>query len=242
MTELLHMKDNYIREFDATVKEIHDDYVVLDRTAFYPEGGGQSGDRGILEFENESVAIANTKKEKGIVKHLVNEQLPFSVGDSVHCSLDWEYRYECMRFHTAQHVLSRFLQLKYGLETVGNMITPGESRADYSPIEHIDDAMKLDIENGVNELLSQNMEVTITFMPREEAISFLSKKGYQTRYLEMVPSSVKIFRVLLIDDYDAASCAGTHVANTSEIGAIQIAKTKNVGSGKRRLYFKLTKL
>ena len=195
-----------------------------------------------MEFENESVAIANTKKEKGIVKHLVNEQLPFSVGDSVHCSLDWEYRYECMRFHTAQHVLSRFLQLKYGLETVGNMITPGESRADYSPIEHIDDAMKLDIENGVNELLSQNMEVTITFMPREEAISFLSKKGYQTRYLEMVPSSVKIFRVLLIDDYDAASCAGTHVANTSEIGAIQIAKTKNVGSGKRRLYFKLTKL
>ena len=242
MTELLHMRDNYIHEFDATVEEIHGDYVVLDRTAFYPEGGGQSGDRGILEFENRSVIVKNTKKEKGIVKHLVNEQLPFGVGDSVHGSLDWEYRYECMRFHTAQHVLSRFLQLKYDLETVGNMITPGESRADYSPIEHIDEAMKLEIENGVNELLLQNMEVTITFMPREEAISFLSKKGYQTRYLEMVPSSVKIFRVLLIDDYDAASCAGTHVANTSEIGEIQIAKTKNVGSGKRRLYFKLTKL
>jgi misacylated tRNA(Ala) deacylase len=242
MTELLHMEDNYIREFDATVKEIHDDYVVLDRTAFYPEGGGQSGDRGILEFEDKSVAIKNTKKEKGIVKHLVDEHIPFNLGDLVHGSLDWEYRYECMRFHTAQHVLSRFLQLKYSLETVGNMITPGESRADYSPIEHIDEAMKLDIENGVNELLSQNMEVAITFMPRDEAISFLSKKGYQTRYLEMVPSSVKIFRVLLIDDYDAASCAGTHVANTSEIGAIQLTKTKNVGSGKRRLYFKLTKL
>jgi misacylated tRNA(Ala) deacylase len=242
MTELLHMKDNYIREFDAKVQEIRDGYIVLDRTAFYPEGGGQSGDRGTVEFEGKSYDITNTKKEKGTVKHLIENDVPFSVGDSIHGSLNWDYRYECMRFHTAQHVLSRYLQLNYDLETVGNMITPGESRADYSPIDSIDDGMKVDVEKGVNELLSKNMNVTITFMPRDEAISFLSEKGYQTRYLKMVPSSVKNFRVLLIDDYDAASCAGTHVANTSEIGNIQIVKTKNVGSGKRRIYFKLTKL
>ena len=76
-------------------------------------------------------------------------------------------------------------------------------------------------------------------MPRNEAISFLEERGYQTRYLEMVPKSVKEFRVLIIGEYDVASCAGTHVANTREIGGIQINKSKNVGAGKRRIYFRL---
>jgi alanyl-tRNA synthetase len=77
-------------------------------------------------------------------------------------------------------------------------------------------------------------------MPRHDAISFLEERGYQTRYLEMVPKSVKEFRVLVIGQYDAASCAGTHVANTKEIGGIHIGKSKNVGAGKRRIYFQLT--
>ena len=76
-------------------------------------------------------------------------------------------------------------------------------------------------------------------MPRKQAIEFLNQRGYQTRYLEMVPKSVTDFRVLIIGDYDAASCAGTHVKNTGEIGEIRIGKSKNVGAGKRRIYFKL---
>ena len=77
-------------------------------------------------------------------------------------------------------------------------------------------------------------------MPRADAIKFLEEKEYQTRYLEMVPKTVEEFRILLIGDYDAASCAGTHVANTSEIGSILIGKSKNVGAGVRRIYFKIT--
>jgi len=238
MTELLHMSDNYLRSFDATVVSSGQDFVVLDRTAFYPEGGGQSSDRGTLSDGTRTVSVKEVRKVEGEIRHKLDGQ-SFPQGTKIHGELDWEFRHECMRFHTAQHVLSRHLQLEYGVETVGNNIKPGESRADYSPLESFDEAMKRDVEAAVNAKLAENIDVEIRFMPRQEAIDFLNERGYQTRYLEMVPKSVKEFRVLIIGDYDAASCAGTHVKNTSEIGGIQIGKSKNVGAGKRRIYFHL---
>jgi len=238
MTELLHMKDNYLQKFDARVLSSGSDFVVLNRTAFYPEGGGQTSDRGSLSDGSRVVPVIQVRKEEGEIRHTLDGE-PFAKGISLHGEIDWKSRYECMRFHTAQHILSRYLQLNYGVETVGNNITPGESRADYSPLESFDDSMKRSVEAGVNAIMKQNLDVEIRFMPRKEAISFLEERGYQTRYLEMVPTSVKDFRVLIIGEYDVASCAGTHVANTREIGGIQIGKSKNVGAGKRRIYFKL---
>jgi misacylated tRNA(Ala) deacylase len=217
------MKDNYIREFDAKVVAVGDCYIVLNHTAFYPEGGGQSGDRGMISDGTTTLTIVNTKKDSGEIRHLVEEPVALSDGADVHGSLDWNWRYESMRFHTAQHVLSK----------------PDKSRADYSPLQSFDDEMKRKVEAGVNEILAKNLDVSIKFMPRKDAIDYLNEKGYQTRYLEMVPKSVKEFRVIAIGDYDVASCAGTHVNNTREIGAIKIGKTKNVGAGKRRIYFSL---
>jgi misacylated tRNA(Ala) deacylase len=233
------MSDNYLKEFDATVIGAGDGYVILDTTAFYPEGGGQSSDQGKLSDGTTTLSVKEVRKIEGEVRHLVDGS-PFNVGSIVHGILDWERRYECMRFHTCQHVLSRYLQLNYGVETKGNNIKPGESRADYTPLESFGEDMKREVETGVNAILSQNLPVEIRIMPRTEAIAFLTEKGYQTRYLEMVPKSVKEFRVLLIGEYDAASCAGTHVANTKEIGKIMIGKSKNVGAGVRRIYFRLT--
>jgi len=241
MTELLHMSDNYLREFDATILYVGEDYLVLDRTAFYPVGGGQTSDRGIISKNGGSIPIHEVRKAEGEIRHYSKESIPFAAGDVVHGKIDWDFRYECMRFHTCQHVLSRYLQLNYEVETVGNMITPEKSRADYSPLESFDDEMKREVEAGVNAILKQNLPAEILFMKRQEAIDFLRSRGYQTRYLEMVPENVQDFRVLTIGDYDAASCAGTHVANTSEIGEIRIGKSKNVGAGKRRIYFTLMK-
>ncbi|MFW9810404.1 MAG: alanyl-tRNA editing protein [Candidatus Thorarchaeota archaeon] len=238
MTKLLHMHDNYLREFDATVVSSSENYVVLDQTAFYPEGGGQTGDKGVLSDGTKTINVKVVQKIEGEIRHLL-DGTPFSVGATVQGKLDWDFRYECMRFHTAQHILSRHLQLTYGVETVGNNIKPGESRADYSPLESFDDEMKREVESAVNKKVNENIDVEIRFMPRKEAIDFLNKRGYQTRYLDMVPKSVREFRVLIIGDYDAASCAGTHVKNTREIGGIQIGKSKNVGAGKRRIYFRL---
>ncbi|MFW9968165.1 MAG: alanyl-tRNA editing protein [Candidatus Thorarchaeota archaeon] len=239
MTDLLYMSDNYIREFDALVQKVAQDYLVLDRTAFYYLGGGQSSDRGTLSYKDAALRIHEVRKVEGEICHFVKDSIPFGVGTEVHGVLDWDFRYECMRFHTAQHLLSRYLQLNYGLITVGNMIKPGSSRADFTPLEAFDDAMKHDVEVGVNEILAKELDVETRMMPRDYAILFLNERGYQTRYLEMVPESVTEFRVLIIGDYDAASCAGTHVANTREIGTIQIGKNKNVGAGKQRIYFSL---
>jgi misacylated tRNA(Ala) deacylase len=233
------MQDNYIQEFDAVVSKIEDNYVILDRTAFYPLGGGQSNDKGILSQNADVAEVTLVKKEQGEIRHFVDGDIPFKVNQEVHGTLDWNWRYECMRFHTAQHLLSRYLQLEYGLETIGNMIKPGKSRADYQPIDDFPEDMKRAVESGVNEIISKNINVDIQFMPRKKAIEFLNKRGYSTRYLEMVPSNVAEFRVLIIGDYDASSCAGTHVRNTSEIGSIHLGKSKNMGAGKRRLYFSL---
>jgi misacylated tRNA(Ala) deacylase len=240
MTELLHMRDNYLREFQAIVKSVGDDYVVLDRTVFYPEGGGQSSDMGTLSDGSRTLNVTDVRKVEGEIRHKLDDA-PFDVGTKVVGEVDWERRYENMRFHTCQHILSRYLQIHYNVETKGNHITPGESRADYTPLESFDEEMKREVEAGVNEILDRNLEVEIKFMPRAEAIKFLTERDYQTRYLEMVPESVQEFRILIIGDYDVASCAGTHVQNTSEIGHIQIGKSKNVGAGVRRIYFELIK-
>jgi misacylated tRNA(Ala) deacylase len=238
MTELLHMKDNYLRQFDCRVDAVGNDYVVLNRTAFYPEGGGQTSDQGTLTDGSRTVNVIDVQKVQGEIQHKI-DSAPFEKGAELHGELDWARRYENMRFHTCQHVLSRYLQINYNVETKGNNIKPGESRADYTPLDSFDDEMKRAVETGVNEILDQNLSVELRFMPREEAISYLTERNYQTRYLEMVPKSVKEFRVLIIGDYDVASCAGTHVKNTSEIGHIQIGKSKNVGAGVRRIYFRL---
>ena len=239
MTELLYMRNNYLREFDAVIHKIGDDYLVLDQTAFYYLGGGQSSDRGSLSSDDTSLMIYEVRKAEGEIRHFTKDPIPFEVGTKVNGELDWEFRYECMRFHTAQHLLSRYLQLEYDLITVGNMIKPGRSRADFTPMHSFDDAMKREVEAGVNALFAKELDVETRMMPRAEAISFLNERGYQTRYLEMVPESVTEFRVLIIGDYDASSCAGTHIANTREIGDIQIGKSKNEGAGKQRIYFSL---
>lgn len=239
MTELLHMHDNYLRDFDAVVLETGADYLVLDRTAFYPEGGGQVGDRGEISSSSVRSHVSDTKKVGSAVHHMIPDGRSFSVGESVHGRLDWTWRYQSMRYHTAQHVLSRYLQLEHNLETVGNQVKPGESRADFQPINEIGEQMRTDIESGVNELLKTSLKVNISFMPRSEAVAYLKERGYQVRYLEMVPRSVTQFRVVTIGDWDASSCAGTHVANTSEVGRLKILKTKNVGAAKQRIYFTL---
>jgi misacylated tRNA(Ala) deacylase len=135
------MKDNYLREFATKVTSIDENYLVLDRTAFYPEGGGQVSDRGQLTNGEITVQVIEVKKHGLEVQHKITRPVPFTQGTELQGILDWEHRYECMRFHTAQHVLSRYLQLNYGLETIGNMVKPGSSRADYAPLIEFSEAM-----------------------------------------------------------------------------------------------------
>ncbi len=235
-TAMLYMEDNYIKDFDAKVLAVGEDYIVLDKTAFYPEGGGQESDSGTITYSDKILTVTKVKKESGDVKHFIAEKESLPVVDStIHCTLDWDKRLIHMRYHSAIHILSTYMKEHFDADVVGNNISERNGRADFDlPGALTDDQLK-GIETGVNSIISQNLPINITFMPREEAKIFLKEKGYQVDYIEMVPASVKIFRIISVGDYDHASCAGTHVANTSEIGTIKVIKRRSMGKNKERI-------
>ncbi len=239
-TEMLYMKDNYIQSFSATVIAKGESFVVLDQTAFYPEGGGQECDIGTLTYKDKTFTINKVLRESGDVKHFIaeTEKLP-EIGESVNCKIDWERRFTHMRYHTAIHVLSTYMKEKYNAEVVGNNISTRNGRVDFNFENALTEQQLKSIEEDVNKIIAQNLPVTINFMPREEAKKFLEEKGYQIDYIEMVPKSVKIFRIISVDDYDHASCAGTHVANTKEIGKIRVVKRRSIGVNRERIFLAL---
>lgn len=239
-TEMLYMNDNYIRSFNTTVISKGENYLVFDQTAFYPEGGGQESDIGTVTFGNKILTINKVKRESGEVRHYITESSDLPEKDEkVHCELDWETRLIHMRYHTAIHVLSTYMKEHFDADVVGNNISVRNGRADFYPLSALSENQMKEIGDGINETIAQNIPVKISFMPREKAKSFLEEKGYQTDYIEMVPKSVKTFRVISVGDYDHASCAGTHVANTSEIGRIKIVKRRSIGKDKERLILAL---
>lgn len=235
-TTMLYMKDNYLKTFSAKVSAVGEDYVVLNQTAFYPLGGGQESDSGTLTCNETVLTIRSVRRDQGLVKHFLaeTESLP-KVGDKVECSIDWEKRVIHMRYHSAIHVLSRYMQLEYNTDVLGNNISTRNGRADFHLENALTEEQLKEIEDGVNEIIGQNLPIEINFMPREEAVIFLKEHGYQTDYIDMIPSSVKTFRIISVGDYDFASCAGTHVANTSDIGKIKITKRRSMGKGKERI-------
>jgi Ser-tRNA(Ala) deacylase AlaX len=239
-TEMLYMKDNYIKDFEAEVLKVGDDYLVLDKTAFYPQGGGQESDTGKLAFNDITLSVRKVKKKKGEVRHYLDNptELP-SKGDTIQGEIDWDRRLTHMRYHTAIHVLTRYMQLNYDAECVGNNISTRNGRADFHPLGALSDDQLKEIEKEVNKIIKKNLPVEIQFMPREEAIDFLKEKGYQTDYIDMIPASVKTFRIISVDDYDYASCAGTHVKNTSEIEGIKVVKRRSMGKEKERIVLDL---
>ncbi|MBN1330752.1 MAG: alanyl-tRNA editing protein [Candidatus Heimdallarchaeota archaeon] len=239
-TEMLYMQDNYIRSFTATVIAKGESYIVLNQTAFYPEGGGQECDIGTLSYKDTTLTINKVLRESGEVKHFITEidKIP-DIGEIVKCELDWDRRFIHMRYHTAIHILSTYMKEKFNAEVVGNNISTRNGRVDFDLEKALTDNQLKSIENGVNEIIAQNLPICINFMPREEAKKFLEEKGYQIDYIEMVPKSVKIFRIISVGEYDHASCAGTHVNNSKEIGKILIIKRRSIGVRKERIVLAL---
>ncbi|MHA2245820.1 MAG: alanyl-tRNA editing protein [Candidatus Hodarchaeales archaeon] len=237
MTDRLYLNNCYIRDFSGIIVEITPKGVILNRSAFYPEGGGQLGDRGILKWKEKEIPIINTRQQKGKVVHELESAEGLKTGMQIEAEIDWQRRYHLMRAHTAQHIISRYFQLNFQVLTVSNQLKTTSNRLTLSPLSKISDLTTVSAE--INSLISKNMPVSISFLPREEAINFLKEKEYQTQYLNMVPKSVQEFRIISINEYDWAACAGTHVNNTSECGHISLEKTVNKGKLRERVYYSL---
>jgi len=236
MTELLYMKDiesNYIREFDAKVIERGFDYVVLDRTAFYPLGGGQPSDIGYLEWPGGKAEVREVTKKEGIRHHLV--QNPELVPDNVRGVLNWERRYAHMKMHTAQHIVSGVVYDLWKARTVGNQLYHDRSRIDFAPIK-LTDEMVAQLEGKVNEVLSTGAKVEILNMARTELEKNIDA---QRANLDLLPKSVQDLRVVVVRDFDTCPCAGTHVRSLAEIGRIKITKRENKGKDRDRITYEI---
>jgi misacylated tRNA(Ala) deacylase len=236
MTEMLYMKDvesNYIKEFDARVIERGFDYVVLDRTAFYPLGGGQPSDTGHLEWPGGRADVKEVTKKEGVRHHLV--QNPDIVPDQVHGAIDWERRHAHMKMHTAQHIISGVVYDLYKARTVGNQIYHDRSRIDFAPVKFSDE-MIAEVERKCNEILSSGARVEICTTKRAD----LEKQVDSLRAnLDLLPKSVQELRVVKVEPYDVCPCAGTHVRSLAEIGSMKITRRENKGKDRERVTYEL---
>ena len=239
MKDRLYLNDCYLDTFGAKIIEKTSNGVILDQTAFYPESGGQLGDTGLLRSETDSYEVINTHQKHGRIIHVLSSLEGLEIGNSVKGELNWDRRYQQMRVHTAQHIISRFFQINYHAETISTHLKTTTSYVDLHPISKISPDELKSMASKINKRFSKNMPVTISFLPRKEAIEFLREKEYQTKYLDMVPSSINEFRIVTIDEYDWSACAGTHVKNTSEIGEVVFIKTKNKGKLRERISYNL---
>jgi len=229
---MTNIEGNYIKEFDATVTKNKKDYICLDKTAFYPLGGGQPSDTGIIKWNNKVSKVKEVIKKGDTIKHIIEGEKP-SVGTKIHAKIDWDKRYSHMRMHTAQHIISGIIFDDYNARTVGNQIHADYSRVDFHPAKFTNEDIKI-IENKFKKIVKQNLEVKIY---EEERESLEKRVDQQRAHLDLLPKFVTKLRIVEIEGFDICPCAGTHVKNTSEIPAIIKIKKETKGKDKTRLIY-----
>jgi misacylated tRNA(Ala) deacylase len=238
MTDLLYLPDaDGVTEFEETVTEATEEYVVLDGTYFYPEGGGQPADRGRLEWEDGHADVVDARKNHGDVRHWVDEivgEVP-EAGATVTGLIDADRRERLRRMHTAQHVVSRVVLAAFGGTTAGNQIHADRSRIDFEPAD-FDDADLATIERESNAIVERDLPVTKTERPRERVEAETPEGRTQ---LDLIPDHVDPLRVVEIGEVDVCPCGGTHVDRTGEIGGIEITDRTSKGADVERVEFTL---
>ncbi len=233
MSELLYMDDSYLKEFEAEVVEVSGDRVVLDRTAFYPVGGGLPSDTGVLLKGSEEYRVEEARKEGGKVWHIVPGH-SLSPGDGVRGVIDWDRRYRVMRMHTALHALIAVMNQKFGVLVTGNKVAPDRSRVDVN-LEKPDRELVEKVIAETNEELAKGLPVKIYYLPREEAM----KIPGIVKLAKALPPSVQKLRIVEIEGLDIQADGGPHVSNTKEVGRIVFLKLENKGKNNRRIHFTL---
>ena len=237
MTELIYQNDSYIQNFDATILLADDENngVVLDRTAFYPGGGGQPADFGTLSFKNHVINVIRVKRISGNMVHVMDgEHLPMA-GSQVQGQINWDYRYQLMRTHTAMHILCGVIFRDYGASVTGGNMEPLKGRMDFE-FETMRRELVDEINANINIEVKNARDVTWRVLPRDEA--FRIPDLIRTK-INLLPEGIKQVRVVEIDGLDIQADGGTHVRNTSEVGTIRVADYKSKGKINKRIYLEL---
>lgn len=227
--DLLYLRDAYLTEFDATVVAVDGSRVALDRTAFYPTGGGQAHDTGRLDGH----LVTEVRKEGSDVWHVVEAHgdAPFGVGQPVHGVVDWDRRHALMRTHTALHVLCGVIWNEWGTAVTGGNMEPLAARMDFE-FDPLPEGFGPRIEDLVNQELAADRPIEVSFLPRAEAV--LDADLIRTK-VSLIPETVPEIRVVDIVGLDKQADGGTHVRRTGEVGRIKVVKTESKGKGNKRI-------
>jgi misacylated tRNA(Ala) deacylase len=229
-TELLYQTDSYLAETTAVVVSLEGQAVALNRTIFYPGGGGQVPDAGALVTLGVSLPVTEIRKKDDVVWHAV-QGAPPAVGSEVVCRLDWPRRYQVMRTHTAFHILCGVIFRAYGALVTGGNMKPLEGRMDFE-LEHMTGNFAAEVEEKINAEVQAARPVTVRILPRAEA--FQIPDLIRTK-INLLPEGIREVRTVEIVGLDLQADGGTHVANTSEVGYIHVVGHESKGKINKRL-------
>jgi len=238
MTEQLYLPDaDDVTSFTATVTQATSEYIVLDGTYFYPEGGGQPADTGRIEWDDGHAEIGDVRKDHGDIHHVVESMSgdPPEARTTAVGEIDSERRERLTRMHTAQHVVSRVVLDEYGATTAGNQVHADRSRIDFEPVSFDQEDIE-HIERLSNETIRADLSVTKEHRPRE-AVEREVDEG--RALLELIPDSVDPLRVVEIESFDMCPCGGTHVDSLGDIGELTIVERTSKGTDTERIEFEL---
>jgi len=229
-TRTLYYEEPLMKEFDAKVLGVMEDWVVLDATAFYPEGGGQPCDLGELN----GVEVLDVQKVGKIILHKVKEPEKFKEGGIVHGKINWERRIQHMRHHTGTHVLMGALVRVLGKHVwqAGSQLNTDWARLDIAHYKRVSEEELKEIELLANRIVMEDREVKWEWLPRTEAEQ---RYGFRLYQGGVVPG--RVIRVLSIKDWDVQACGGTHLPRTGLIGPIKILRTERIQDGVERIIF-----
>lgn len=232
-TELLYLNDSYLQECSAKVLFVVDNKVILDKTVFYAQGGGQPSDTGIITCKSVEYNVLFVKKVEGQVFHELDKS-GLLVGDIVTCKIDWSKRYALMKMHTSSHILANIINKETNGLITGNQLGEKESRMDFNAGYISPDFAKV-IEAKTNEAISKGYEISIKFMLRDDVL----KDSNLFKLKDVLPKDIPEFRIVSIDTFDTQADGGTHVKNSKEVGVIEIFDLKNKGAENKRIYWRL---
>ncbi len=208
----LYAEDSDLREFDAEVIKAGPRFVVLDRTAFYPESGGQPTDTGVLCVDDEEIAVHKVMKRGRDIYHYLRGDIP--AGASVHGVIDWEPRYHNMRRHSAEHLLTGIFERQGSGPKVYSDLT----RLDFQPSDLTEETVRL-VEEEFNYVEEAEIHLRIYYTSREELEG--EEDDRKRSFLEKIPRALDRLRMVEIQGHALTFCFGTHVRSTAEIGHLE---------------------
>ena len=218
--------------FTATVTAVGEQTIEFDKTFFYPMGGGQPADRGVISTESFQCSVIDVTKKQTVLHHIESVEGNIQPGDNVQCSIDTIWRNQLSEMHTAQHLISALAHEEWGANTVGNQIGNERTRIDLQ-FENRDVFDREHLEELVNDAIQKDLPVRMDFRPSEDLLDDPLVRVNMSR----MPPNIDTWRTISIGDLDVCPCAGTHVPNTGMISPVTITKVKSKGAGKLRVEY-----